>query len=146
MSKENKANQIEKIIEFLGPIADSITFIESDLPRISNVLGIFNKLEDSFLKLIPDFQNERISENTLMAILSNRKNFCVSKIHLAATLLDQFVETIYQISNCHGGVGSLQYKGSFFWKRVFMEMLLKNPINYMVERFTFYLLYPALFS
>jgi len=112
----NNLNFWKKVEHFyclMNPVAKWITKIESDTPQLRNVPVIFIELKKSFEETL---QNNTIlnseEKHNIMKALYLRKEFCQSKIHKAANILDpkyfgksfnsddhnEAVEFIYQLS------------------------------------------------
>lgn len=141
-----KLSGFEKI---LGPIADAITFIEADIPRISCVLGIFKSLKEQFDGFVRELDVDDDVQNTIFKCLANRKSFCIADIHYAATLLDPSkrsdltpaevldgIETIYTLANTAidldvdvimGEVAEYNSKEGFFSKQFLWSCADSTP-------------------
>lgn len=85
---------VKGFYHLLKPIADAITSIESDKPRISSVVRVFKKLEIHFEEtlsksLLSDEEKGKVKE-----IIAKRKSFGVCDVHKAAALLDPFLKGV----------------------------------------------------
>lgn len=82
----------EAAIEVLKPLVGWIFYIQSDTTFISEVPMCFKDIE---LWLTNALQNSSYftdsDENTIINIINDRKEFCLQPIHLAAALLDPYI-------------------------------------------------------
>lgn len=96
ISKETKKlildDEIWTAIQFslmlLEPIAQWITVIEGDKPRMSLVCKIFGDLKIHFAQISCHAPEDFSESNDIMNILQNRRDFCVTNIQRAANALD----------------------------------------------------------
>lgn len=81
-------------LELLKPIAIAITSIESDKPQISQVIGIFKKLELHFQKVLPCCPLTKAEKKQAYEIFTHRKEFSISDVHKASCLLDPVLQGV----------------------------------------------------
>jgi len=113
ISSSNFWKKVEFFYSLMNPVAKWITKIESDTPQLSIVPIIFTELKKSFEETLKNNNILRYEEkHNIMEALDQRKEFCQSKIHKAANLLDpkylgklfdsndhnEAIEFIYQLS------------------------------------------------
>lgn len=80
-------NKLDFLLSLLKPIKDWITMLEGDQPNISEVVEAFHEIEKSF--------NDRLDRSflsrhkqVLLRSIRDRREMCVTDLHLAANLLD----------------------------------------------------------
>jgi len=82
--------RIETFYKLLKPLAHYLKLVQGDKLNLSIVCTIFSELEKDFkefisLEIEPALKNEELK---ILAMLENRRDFCLKKIHLAANILD----------------------------------------------------------
>lgn len=113
ISSSNFWKKVEFFYSLMNSVAKWITKIESDTPQLSIVPIIFMELKISFEETFKNNDILRYEEkHNIMEAIDQRKEFCQSKIHKAANLLDpkyygklfdskdhnEAIEFIYQLS------------------------------------------------
>lgn len=84
--------RVQKMTNILKPIVDMITVIESNTPQIHNIFSKFNELESILKTEIPVSPLQKAEEKIVLSKFTERKEFGVSQIHLAADLLNPAVQ------------------------------------------------------
>lgn len=124
--------RIETFYKLLKPLAHYLKLVQGDKLNLSIVCTIFSELEKDFkefisLEIEPALKNEELK---ILAMLENRRDFCLKKIHLAANILDsntfgkdlkdgEDIEAIEFIINM--GENNADIARRYFQQRVFME-------------------------
>jgi len=114
ISSLNFWKKVKHFYCLMNPVAKWITKIESNTPQLTIVPNIFIELKKSFKETLKNNKILNIEEkHNIMEALDLRKEFCGSKIHKAANILDpkyfgksfnsddhseEVVEFIYQLS------------------------------------------------
>ena len=80
--------RVEKMINILKPIVDLITKLESNDPLIHLVHDEINNIEAKLTELLPESPLQKAEEQKVLKKVSERKQFALGDIHLAATLLN----------------------------------------------------------
>lgn len=81
-------DQVVNLLELLRPVLKWITVLEGDSPMISATVQAFVDLKDHFTATLPKSPLSKKQEKEALAILENRKDFCLKTVHFAANLLD----------------------------------------------------------
>lgn len=81
-------DKVKGFLQLLKPIATAITSVESDKPKISQVVSVFRKLELHFEETLPQSPLSKAEEGEVKKIFAKRKDFGVCEVHRAANLLD----------------------------------------------------------
>ncbi|CAH1967940.1 unnamed protein product [Acanthoscelides obtectus] len=80
--------RVLKLFNLINPIVEYITKLESDKPKLSQVVECFYSLEKHFQTVLPSSPLTKQEEQNLQEFLVKRKRIVINPVHLAANILD----------------------------------------------------------
>jgi len=81
-------DEVVNLLELLRPFLKWITMLEGDSPAISSTVEAFAELKLHFSATLPTSPLTKKQEQQALAVLEDRKEFCLKTVHFAANLLD----------------------------------------------------------
>ena len=81
-------DNVQGFLKLLAPIADAIKITEADSPMLSSIFEIFYNLENNINQNIVSSALTKKEEVEMKELFAKRKKFCLTKVHMAANVLD----------------------------------------------------------